>query len=101
MRPSRAYEMHVGTTDGPDCARPLLRLDDGATDGATSPDGRVGGAYVHGLFAHDRQRAAWLGRLGGSGSDLRYEQEVEVVLDGLADHLGRHLDLDRLLSLAR
>ena len=28
-------------------------------DGATSPDGRVQGTYVHGLFASDAFRAAW------------------------------------------
>ena len=32
-------------------------------DGAVSADGRVIGTYVHGLFADDRQRAAWLARL--------------------------------------
>ena len=99
--PFSGYEMHVGATEGLDRARPLLRFDGGALDGATSPDGRVCGAYVHGLFAHDGQRAAWLGRLGGTESDLRYEQEVDSVLDAFADHLGRHIDLDILLRLAR
>jgi adenosylcobyric acid synthase len=95
------YEMHIGRTSGPDCVRPLLVYDDGRTDGAVSPDGRVAGAYVHGLFADDAQRRDWLERLGGAGSDLRYEATVEGVLDNLAAHLESHLDLDRLLSLAR
>ena len=93
--------MHVGRTSGPDCARPLLHFDDGRADGAVSPDGRVRAAYVHGFFADDRQRSAWLARLGGLPSVLGYEAEVEAVLDRLADHLGRHIDLDRLLGLAR
>lgn len=95
------YEMHVGETHGPDRARPLLRFDGGGEDGAVSPDGRVRGGYVHGFFADDRQRAAWLRRLGTGPSDLGYEAEVERVLDGLAAHLERHLDLDGLLTLAR
>ncbi len=95
------YEMHVGETRGPDCARPMLRFDDGTPDGATSPNGRIRAAYVHGLFADDCFRAGWLKRLGGTASDLRYETEVDTVLDALADHLGRHIDLDRLLALAR
>jgi adenosylcobyric acid synthase len=95
------YEMHIGRTSGPDCARPLLVYEDGRKDGAVSTDGRVAGAYVHGLFADDAQRRDWLERLGGAGSDLRYEATVERVLDDLAAHLERHLDLDRLLSLAR
>ncbi len=99
--PFAGYEMHVGETSGPDRGRPMLRLDDGAVDGAVSADGRVCGAYAHGFFADDRQRAAWLRRLGAAPSDLAYENEVERVLDRLADHLERHVDLDRLLALAR
>ncbi len=99
--PFAGYEMHVGATSGPGLARPLLRFDDGGEDGAVSSDGLVGGCYVHGLFADDRQRAAWLQRLGAPPSDLAYEAEVDRVLDALADHLARHIDLDRLLALSR
>jgi adenosylcobyric acid synthase len=99
--PFHGYEMHVGRTDGLDCARPLLRFADGRSDGAISADGRVRATYVHGLFADDRQRAAWLSWLGGSGSGLNFEAEIDRVLDALADHLARHIDLDRLLTIAR
>ncbi|HYA72068.1 MAG TPA: cobyric acid synthase, partial [Roseiarcus sp.] len=94
------YEMHIGRSAGPDCARPLLRFGDGREDGAISFDGRVMGAYVHGLFAEDAQRAAWLAALGAS-SDLAYEATVERTLDDLAAHLSRCVDLDALLGLAR
>jgi adenosylcobyric acid synthase len=60
----------------------------------------VCGSYVHGLFAADEFRAAFLRELGGSGSDLQYEVRVERALDGLVDHLERHLDIDRLLEIA-
>ena len=99
--PFRGYEMHMGVTTGPDCARPMLRLDDGRVDGAVSADGRVSGAYAHGLFSDDAQRALWLTRLGGGASGLDYEASVEATLDGLAAHMRTHIDLDRLLSLAR
>ena len=92
--------MHVGKTAGADCARPLLRFSDGRTDGAVSVDGRIAGAYVHGLFADDRQRAAWLALIGAR-SDLAYEATVESTLDALADHLATHLDLDAILAAAR
>ena len=59
--PFAGYEMHMGVTEGPDRARPFARLADGSAEGAVSPDGRVIGTYVHGLFADDRQSAAWLG----------------------------------------
>ncbi len=98
--PFSGYEMHVGRTRGADCARPLLRFADGREDGAISLDGRVMGAYAHGLFAADAQRAAWLAMLGTS-SDLCYEATVERTLDDLAAHLARHIDLDALLGLAR
>jgi adenosylcobyric acid synthase len=98
--PFRGYEMHVGRTYGEDCGRPLLRLADGRLDGAISANGRVAGAYVHGLFADDSQRAAWLA-VFGRPSALDYEATVERTLDGLAAHLSAHLDLDLMLKLAR
>ncbi len=58
--PFAGYEMHMGVTTGPDCARPFARLADGSSEGAVSADGRVIGTYIHGLFADDRQRSAWL-----------------------------------------
>ena len=90
----------MGETRGPDCARPLLRLADGRTDGAVSADGLVVGTYAHGLFADDRQRALWLRRLGAAPSAYAHEASVEATLDALADHLERHLDAGALFSLA-
>ncbi|WP_336486275.1 cobyric acid synthase [Methylobacterium nigriterrae] len=98
--PFAGYEMHVGDTAGPDAARPLLRLADGRPDGAVSADGLVAGTYVHGLFADDRQRAAWLARLGAASAGHSYEAGVEAALDGLARHIEAHVDCDRLLALA-
>jgi hypothetical protein len=90
--------MHMGVTRGPDCARPFARLADGTAEGAVSADGRVCGTYIHGLFADDRQRSAWLARLGGGASALAYETQVEATLDRLAAHLAAHVDVDRLLT---
>jgi adenosylcobyric acid synthase len=98
--PFRGYEMHMGVTEGPDCARPFARIADGSPDGAVSADGRVIGTYVHGLFSDDRQRAAWLGRFKGI-ANVAHDDLVERTLDALAAHLAAHLDLDRLLSRAR
>jgi adenosylcobyric acid synthase len=96
----RGYEMHIGRTAGPDCARPMLELD-GRADGAVSADGRVMGAYVHGIFAGDAFRHAFLNSLRGRpDSGVAYEQLVDQVLDQLADHLARHLDTGRILDLA-
>src|SRR5208282_672596 len=74
--PFAGYEMHMGVTEGPDCARPFARLADGSPDGAVSADGRLIGTYVHGLFADDRQRAAWLARFKGT-ANIAYEAMIE------------------------
>jgi adenosylcobyric acid synthase len=92
--------MNIGRTSGPGATRALLRFDDGREDGAISRDGLVMGAYAHGLFAEDSQRAAWLALLGVRSS-LAYEATIERTLDELAEHISRHVDLDRLLRLAR
>ena len=99
--PLAGYEMHMGRTDGPDCARPFATLADGRPEGARSADGRVCGTYVHGLFADDAQRGAWLARLGAGPSAVAYEAGIEAALDAIARHLAAHLDLDLLLRLAR
>ncbi|MFH5774409.1 cobyric acid synthase [Paracoccus sp. NGMCC 1.201697] len=96
-QPVDGYEIHMGRTTGPDCVRPFAHLP--APDGAASPDGRVTGTYLHGLFAGDAFRTAWLSRFGAA-STLRYGAGVEGVLDRLAQHLETHLDLDRLFALA-
>jgi adenosylcobyric acid synthase len=95
------YEMHMGVTQGPDCARPFARLADGTPEGAIAADGQVIGTYIHGLFCDDRQRAAWLARFAAGPAAIGYEGLVEQTLDRLAAHLARHIDLDRLLSLSR
>ncbi len=95
----KGYEIHLGRSDGPDCARPVLALD-GRPDGASSHDCRVQGTYVHGLFTGDAFRKAWLANLG-IASSLAYETSIETALDALADHLEAHLDIDQLLGIAR
>ncbi len=99
--PFAGYEMHIGVTEGPDCARPFARRADGSADGALSADGRVIGTYIHGLFADDHQRAAWLKRFAAAPGNFAYEASIEQTLDALAAHLAAHLDLDPLLKLAR
>jgi adenosylcobyric acid synthase len=93
------YEIHLGRTDGPDCVRPFLDLD-GRPDGACSADGLVAGTYVHGIFSGDEFRRAFILGIGGRTAELSYEAQVEAALDGLADHLERSVDVDRMLAIA-
>jgi adenosylcobyric acid synthase len=93
------YEIHLGRSEGSDCARPMVTLSD-RPDGASSGDGRIQGTYVHGLFAGDAFRKAWLANRG-IASKLAYETRIETALDALADHLEAHLDIDQLVRIAR
>jgi adenosylcobyric acid synthase len=102
----RGYEIHLGATSGPDRARPLLVLDD-RPEGAVSADGRVEGCYIHGLFASDAWRRAWIDRLrdargmGPGQGGASFDAEIDRTLDRLADHLAASLDLERILEIAR
>ena len=93
------YEIHLGRTTGPDCARPMFTVN-GAPEGAQRPDGRVMGSYLHGMFTEDAFRRAFLASLGARPGNASYGQTVEETLDALADHLAAHVDCDRLLALA-
>ena len=96
-QPVSGYEIHMGRSHGPDGARPFAHIP--GPDGAISPDGRIMGTYLHGLFAGDGFRAAFLARLGAP-SQPGYEAGVDRVLDGLADHLEAHLDVPGLLAVS-
>ncbi len=91
------YEIHIGRTQGTDCARPFARIED-RFDGAQSSDGTIAGTYLHGIFASDSFRRAFL---GASCSALDYRTGVDMALDALAVHLAAHLDLKQLLQIAQ
>jgi adenosylcobyric acid synthase len=96
--PVSGYEIHVGRSDGPDRARPLFSVA-GRPEGAVSADGAVAGTYLHGIFASDGFRAAFLAALGARSAHA-HAAAIEATLDSLADHLEAHLDCDGLLEIA-
>jgi len=92
------YEMHVGRTTG--SMRPFLTVE-GAPRGCVSADEQVMGCYLHGLFAADGFRHAFLERLRARAvSGVRYEAEVDAALDGLADALEDALNVDAMIDAA-
>ncbi len=98
--PLSGYEIHLGNTVGADCARPSVLIND-RPDGATSPDGRVMGTYLHGLFSSDEYRAALLADFGITGGGASYRQSVDTALDEVAAELESVLDkgwLDALMD---
>jgi adenosylcobyric acid synthase len=94
------YEIHLGVTTGPGLAQPLLRFADGAADGAVSADGRIAGAYVHGLFDKGTARAALLGGLGAGSTGIDRSVEIDTALDEIADMLERNLDIPAISRIA-
>ena len=98
--PIEAYEIHIGRSEGPDCARPFARID-GRPEGAVSADGRVMGSYLHGMFSDDRFRAAFLRDLGIVVAPRSHAADIEATLNVLAAHIEAHLDVAGLLGLAR
>ena len=98
--PLDGYEIHLGRTSGPDCLRPVTVIGN-TEDGATSPDGKVFGTYLHGLFGAGAFRARFLESLGVAGGGIDYRAEVEKALDAIAGHLEKHLDCDAILAAAR
>jgi adenosylcobyric acid synthase len=95
-----AYEIHMGVTTS---TSPLFEITERngqptrVREGACSPDGSVWGCYLHGLFANDAFRHAWLRSLGWQGpGDHESSQLLERSLERLADEVEAALDMDRL-----
>ncbi|OUR78607.1 cobyric acid synthase CobQ [Alphaproteobacteria bacterium 46_93_T64] len=96
----RGYHMHLGDTFGPALERPMLHLQSGP-DGVISKDGAIMGSYLHGLFANDEFRTNLINRFRRNDQKLeRFEIRIEQTLDHLADHLEKHIAIDRLLEIA-
>jgi adenosylcobyric acid synthase len=100
------YEIHMGRTHGPDGAA-WLEIDrrggaeTSVADGAISPDARVWGCYLHGLFENDGLRRAWLTSLGWQGTDDSPAADARLVasFDRLADALEGALDMPQIDTL--
>ena len=90
------YEIHLGCTQGNPGPRPLFRIHRRhgiaaeGYDGVASPDGRVWGTYLHGLFDNDVFRQWWLGRLRGRDGETegRRERETDRERDGQRERRG-------------
>jgi adenosylcobyric acid synthase len=106
------YEIHMGITErGPDLL-PVIRVlsqngepaDD--FDGAMTSDGRIWGAYFHGLFDMPGFRHAFLKAIrpdyspDGSDYDTGHISDFkDRQYDLLAEHFRVHLDMDKLFKI--
>lgn len=104
------YEIHVGQTTyhGTTPFACIERESDRSSldDGAVSADGRVIGTYLHGLFAEDTFRAAFIASaraargLAPASAFAVVSVGRETLLDRLAGHFRAALDVPRILELA-
>jgi adenosylcobyric acid synthase len=96
--PVRGYEIHHGTLRTPPQADPLVRLDDGGTEGAIT--GGVLGTHWHGLAENDafrRELLTWAARLAGRdgftvATGTCFDALRTAQFDLLADLVDKHLD---------
>jgi adenosylcobyric acid synthase len=96
--PFAGYEIHMGVSRGAALECPAA-LVDGRLEGTLSPDGRILGTYVHGIFESPVACAAllnWAGLEGASGVDLAALREAS--LERLADCVEANLDMKAILS---
>ena len=94
------YEIHLGVTTGAGLDRPFLRFADGALGGAVSVDGRVFGAYVHGLLDRGEARRTVLASLGAASAGEDQRLQVDRRLDEIAAVLSASLDIAALERIA-
>ncbi len=98
------YEIHMGTTRpcGDGEMKPLARFDDGTTDGYRIDDHCMG-TYIHGILGNatfvDQLLRPFADRMGERHRAFDYAAYKEQQYDLLADHVRRHLDMERLYQI--
>jgi adenosylcobyric acid synthase len=101
------YEIHMGQTRGD---RPWLRIDredgsgESSLDGLAGHDARIWGCYVHGLFANDGFRRAWLASLDAGRArpaQLSTARDFQESLDRLARTVEESLNMEELERIIR
>ncbi len=100
--PVHGYEIHAGISHGPALDWPLVRLDDGRHDGASSDDDQILATYLHGLFesaASLTALLAWAGQARPQPLDPAALREAAI--ERLADACAAHLDLAHIEQLLR
>jgi adenosylcobyric acid synthase len=103
------YEIHMGHTVPVGRNNPFARIIQrgenpvNVEDGFVSPDNRIIGTYIHGIFDNDSFRTAYLDEIRcEKGLELQCNRIKSCVTDPfdlLADHLEKHLDMPRLLNI--
>ncbi len=99
------YEIHMGRTEM-DIHWLKINHRNGSPadvlDGGASKDGKVWGCYIHGLFANDGFRHAWLKSIGWQMQAISSQTVTfQVSLDNLADSVEASINLPELERIIR
>ena len=110
----RAYEIHMGITEakGPGGPAFEITVENGRpvrlSDGWVGKEGRIWGTYLHGIFENDGFRHAFLNDMRKEGmtqstgsANLSYSDFLQRQLDGLADLVRDHVDMEIIRNLIR
>jgi len=98
------YEIHVGETVYAEGMREFALLNGRGPDGCISPDSRIFGTYLHGIFDDDAFRHAFLAaarsfhRLAPAPGFENWRKKREGSFDRLADTVRESLDLARIFD---
>lgn len=91
------YEIHMGRTTAESSWLLINNRNDlpvNVLDGGASPDGKIWGCYMHGLFANDDFRRAWLTGIGWQKENpVSQETVLQASLDLLADTVEKSIDM--------
>ena len=98
------YEIHMGETHpfGDAKVSPLLHLSDGREDGCLV-DNKCMGTYVHGILDNtpfvDFLLQPFSEKMAKADSPFDYQAFKEEQYNELADHVRRHVDMDKLYQI--
>jgi adenosylcobyric acid synthase len=98
------YEIHMGETHpfGDAKVSPLLHLSDGREDGCLI-DNKCLGTYVHGILDNasfvDFLLQPFSEKMAKADSPFDYQAFKEEQYDKLADHVRKHVDMDRIYQI--
>ncbi|MCA2000514.1 MAG: cobyric acid synthase CobQ, partial [Chloroflexi bacterium] len=93
------YEIHMGETASQTAWLEIASRNGQpvkVADGSVSPDGAVWGCYLHGIFANDEFRRAWLKSLGWRGGGAPQSELFNQSLETLADAVEGALNMELL-----
>jgi adenosylcobyric acid synthase len=100
----KGYEIHIGETMYADGAQAFSILNGDEPDGCISPDTRIFGTYLHGIFDDDTFRHTFLAaarsfyQLAPVNGLENWKQKREDSFNRLADAVRESLDLPRIFD---